>query len=172
MYLLFSLSRIFIYMCLGILVFLLGQAVIEYKFASAAKYFFISGGLFITVIGVLVAFGKDTKHLFCKKFQEFFLNKDSKTVLIFGLIVGILPCAPLISVLSYIGLVAKHWVDALLYSLFFGLGTFVSPLLILVIFSSAVTKAVMYKNNYSRIFNFVFGIIIIYLGVQLILRSF
>ena len=124
------------------------------------------------IIGVLIALGKNPDHKFCNKLQNFFLNKDAKTVIILGLIVGILPCAPLISVLSYVGLVSRHSLDALLYALFFGLGTLVSPLFLFVVFSSFITKSVVAKSNFYRIFNFIFGLIIVFLGFQLISRGF
>jgi len=170
-YLLFSLSRILIYMCLSLFIFLLGQAIINYALKPFSKYLFIFGGLFIIIIGLLITLGKNPEHKFCKKLQSFFLNKDAKTVIILGFVVGILPCAPLISVLSYVGLISRHSVDALLYALFFGLGTLVSPLFLFVIFSGFLTKFIVEKSNFYRIFNFVFGLIIIFLGIQLISRG-
>jgi len=171
-YLLFSLSRILIYMCLSLFIFLLGQAIVSYTLLPFSKYLFIFGGLFIIAIGLLIILGKNPEHKFCNKLQNFFLNKDSKTVIILGLIVGILPCAPLISVLSYVGLVSRHWLDALLYALFFGLGTLVSPLFLFVVFSGFITKSMVAKSNFYRIFNFIFGLIIVFLGIQLIIRGF
>jgi sulfite exporter TauE/SafE len=171
-YLLFSLSRILIYICVSLLIFLFGHAIINYSLASYSKYIFISGGLFIVIIGILIALGKNEEHRFCQRLQGFFLNKDAKTVVLLGLIVGILPCAPLISVLVYIGLVARTWFYALLCGLSFGLGTAISPLFILTIFSGFITKAFIDKNNFYRIFNLAFGLIIVFLGIRLISRSF
>jgi sulfite exporter TauE/SafE len=172
MYLLFSLSRIFIYVVFSLAIFLLGQFIIDSILSPISKYVFISAGTFIMIIGVLICLGKNPNHKFCQRLQNFFLRKDTKTVIILGLIVGILPCAPLISVLSYIGLVAKHWFDALLYGLFFGLGTAMSPLLLFVIFSGFITKAIVERNKFYRVFNIVFGMVIILLGLELASRSF
>jgi len=172
MYLIFSLSRIFIYIGLSLTIFLLGQFIIDSILSPISKYVYISAGAFIAIIGVLICLGKNSNHKFCEKLQSFFLRKDAKTIIILGLIVGILPCAPLISALSYIGLVAKHWIDALLYGLFFGIGTAVSPLLIFVIFSGFITKAIVERSKFYRVFNIIFGVVIIFLGLELASRSF
>jgi sulfite exporter TauE/SafE len=88
-----------------------------------------------------------------------------------GLIIGILPCAPLITVVSYIGLIAKHWFNTVIYSLSFGLGTVFSPLLVLLIFTGLIPKFIK-KERIYRIFNLACGLIIVFLGVQLIRRVF
>lgn len=170
-YLLFSLSRILIYVVFSLIIFLLGQVIINYTLLPFSKYLFISGGAFIAVIGALISLGKSSDHKLCKRLQSFFLDKDTKTVIIFGLIVGILPCAPLISVLSYVGMISKHWFEAVAIGLFFGLGTVVSPLFLFVLLSGFLTKSIIKKNNFYRIFNIICGLIIIFLGVQLVKRG-
>ncbi len=106
-YLLFSLSRVLVYIGLSLAIFLFGQAA-KYLLGAYVGYLFALGGLFIIIIGLLVMFGQDVNLKFCRKLQGFFLKKDAKTVIILGLIIGILPCAPFISIVSYIGLAAKH----------------------------------------------------------------
>lgn len=170
-YLLFSLSRILIYLVFSLVIFFLGQAIINYTFLPFSKYLFILGGVFIALIGILISLGKSSDHKLCKRLQSFFLNKDTKTVIILGLIVAILPCAPLISVLSYIGIISKHWFEAVLNGLFFGLGTVVSPLFLFVLLSGSLSKLIIDKNNFYRIFNIICGLIIIFLGVQLVKRG-
>ena len=172
MYLLFSLSRIFIYIGLSLAFFLLGHLLLDSVLSPISKYVYTFAGIFIVIIGVLICLGKNSNHKICERLQSFFLRKDAKTIIILGLIIGILPCAPLISALSYIGLVAKNWLDALLFGLFFGLGTAVSPVLIFIIFSGFITKEIVERNKFYRIFNIVCGVVIIFLGLELASRSF
>lgn len=171
-YLLFSLARISVYVGISLCVFLFGHALASYTLGNYSRYIYILGGLFIIIVGLLVMLGKDTEHRFCQRLEKFFLKKDTMTVIMLGLIVGVLPCAPLISVLSYVGLASKHWLDSILCGLFFGLGTLVSPLFILVIFSGFIGRVVRDKDKFYRIFNLICGLIIVFLGIQLIARSF
>lgn len=163
-YLLFSASRILVYIALSLVIFFFGRIIL----GAFARYFSLFGGLFIIIIGLLIMLGKNPNHKFCSKMQGFFLKRDSKTVIILGLVMGILPCAPLISVTSYIGLIAKDWTDGLLYALCFGLGTVASPLFVLVMAAGLLTKI---KPAVYRAFNFICGLIIVFLGLQLIRRA-
>jgi sulfite exporter TauE/SafE len=171
-YLLFSLSRVFVYALLGLSVFLSGQLISQHIFGSLSRYIFIFAGIFIMLVGLAVAFGKNPDYRFCQRLQGFFLKKDAKTIIVFGLIIAIIPCLPFISLLSYIGLVSKNWLDSLRYSLAFGAGTIVSPLFILSTLSGLIPKIITGNNKFYIIFNSICGLVIIFLGIQLIIRAF
>ncbi len=170
-YFLFSLSRVSVYALLGLSVFLSGQLASKYIFGNLWRYFFIAAGIFIMGIGLLMAIGKNLDYKLCAKLKKFFLKKDAKTVFIFGLIMGIMPCLPLVSVLSYLGLVSKTWLDSLAYSLFFGLGTIISPLFILVTLSGLIPRILMNKVKLHSIFNFICGLVIMFLGIRLFIKG-
>ena len=87
-----------------------------------------------------------------------------------GLIIGFLPCAPLLAVLSYIGLISFNWRQSVFYSLVFGIGTLISPLILLVLGAGAISKILLNKPKIYHIFRFICGLIIILFGLQLILR--
>lgn len=171
-YILFSLSRILVYIVLSLFIFLFGQIMSKYVLGSFSKYLFIFGGMFLVIIGILICFRKGIDNKFCQKLQKFFLKKDTKTVIMLGLIIGILPCTPLISVISYIGLVSKHWLNAISFGLSFGLGTIISPLFLLVLFAGLISRVVLNGNSPHYIFNFFCGLIIVFLGFQLMSRAF
>jgi len=171
-YLIFSLSRIFVYLILGLLVFLAGRFFTEQFLGGSSKYILIGGGIFIIIMGILVALGKRIEFKSWCRFQEKFLQRDKKSILLFGLITGFLPCAPLLVVLSYIALVSKTWWQGLFLTFSFGLGTLLSPLILLVIFASLLPKFfVNLKEFYMRIFSFVCGLIIIFLGANMVMRG-
>ena len=171
-YILFSLSRVSIYAILGLGVFFFGQLVSQYIFFSFSRYIFILGGIFIILTGLLVAMGKGLDYKFCRKAKGFLLKNDAKTIIIFGLLIGIMPCLPLISLLSYIGLVSKTWLDTLRYSLAFGLGTIISPLFVLVALTGLIPKIIMNNNRFYVIFNAICGLILCLLGLRLIMKAF
>ncbi len=124
------------------------------------------------IIGLLIAVGKNLDYKFCQRLQGFFLKKDAKTIILLGLIIGIIPCLPFISLLSYIGLVSKTWFDTLCYSLAFGAGTIISPLFILAMLTGIIPKIITGNNKFYIFFNSVCGLILSFLGLRLIMKAF
>jgi len=172
-YALFSLARILVYLVLGLLVFFLGTFVLDRLSGVFSKYILIIGGLFVVLMGVFTALGKRLEFRTWQFWQKKLIEQDKKSMVMLGLIIGFLPCAPLLAILSYIGLIAKHWFSSLLYSLAFGIGTFVSPLILLVMLAGLIPKFFLNKKEiYSRYFSFICGLIIIFLGLQLFRRAF
>ncbi|MCX5705572.1 MAG: sulfite exporter TauE/SafE family protein [Candidatus Omnitrophica bacterium] len=173
LYILFSAARIAVYVILSLCVFLVGRFVIMRFVADISRYLIVAGGVLILVIGVLVAMGKEKRFEFCGVLHKRLLEHDAKSVLMMGLVIGLLPCAPLIALFSYVGLVSKTWVQSLIYSLSFGLGTAVSPLILLVIFAGAMPKFLGASGQaVIRIVRYICATIIIILGLQLIWRGF
>ena len=117
--------------------------------------------------------GKKKEKGFCAVLCRRFLEKDKKSIIIFGLIIGLIPCAPLLAAFSYMGLISKDWFTSLTYSFFFGLGTLISPLLVLAGLAGVIPRILADKQAvYGRIFNFICGGILVLLGLQLIRRVF
>ena len=172
-YALFSCARISVYLALGISVYFLGRFFAGELLGVISKYVLILGGGFIICVGALLILGKDKETGACNALRKKFLEKDKKSIILFGLIIGFLPCAPLLAVFSYLGLISKNWVLALTYSFFFGLGTLISPLLVLAGLTGVIPRILADKRSvYLRIFNFFCGAILIFLGLQLIGRAF
>jgi len=183
-YVLFSLARICVYAALALAIFFLSRIAVEGLLRGFYKYVLILGGAFIITIGLFMAFAKRldfSRFLrdpvwagkFCRGLHKHILEHDAKSIVAVGLIIGLLPCAPLISILSYIGLISRTWNSSLLYALSFGIGTFVSPLILLVVIAGVVPRILLYKKeSYYRIFSLICGIVIVFLGIQLIRRAF
>lgn len=170
-YILFSSARIFTYVVLGILVFLFGRLALEGLLGSYYKYILILGGAFIMSLGLLMLLGKRLNFKPLQFLERNFLQRDKKSILAMGLIIGLLPCAPLLAILSYIGLISKTWADSLFYALVFGVGTFISPLILLTLLSGVISRLLKDKK-YCQVINFISGIVIVFLGMQLIIRAF
>ncbi len=170
-YLLFSLARVLAYLALGLLVFFLGKFVFE-KFGSLFRVILLSAGLIIILIGVLVSLGKSWEVFPCLFLRRHLLEQDKKSVFIFGLVTGLMPCGPLIVVFTYTGLISKNLLQNIGYISFFGLGTVISPLAALVVFAALIPKFLESKKQvYLNIFNIICGLIIIFLGAQVIRRG-
>jgi sulfite exporter TauE/SafE len=172
-YILFSLARIFVYLVLGLLVFLLGRLAVQGLMEHYSRYALILGGCFIFLIGLLIAGGGKFHFNPCRFLQKDFLENDKKSIVLLGLIIGFLPCLPLFAILTYVGFVSKTWLDSLLYSFYFGLGTFLSPLILLAGFAGVIPKFLSRgKVIYAKIFRIICGLIIMVLGIQLFMRVF
>lgn len=172
-YICFSAARIATYIILGLCVFFLGKFVLTRFIGEAAKYLLIAGGIFVTLIGALMVAGKSWDVPFCKFLQRHMIERDNKSVAIMGVVIGLLPCAPLVALFSYVGLISKTWMQSVMYSLSFGLGTVFSPLVLLVIISGLFPKLLAGKREtFSRALGVICGVIIIILGIQLIRRAF
>jgi sulfite exporter TauE/SafE len=139
---------------------------------EAVKYLFFTAGAIIILIGAVMIAGKGRGGAFCSFLHRHMLEDDKKSVIVMGIVIGLLPCAPLIALFSYIFLVSKTIAHSVLYSIAFGLGTAISPLLILVIFAGLVPKLTAARERFSRIVTIVSGSIIVIMGLQLLWRAF
>ncbi|MCM8795784.1 MAG: sulfite exporter TauE/SafE family protein [Candidatus Omnitrophica bacterium] len=158
-YVLFSSVRMLTYIILGLGIFFLGRIVLGRFLSAISKYIFIFGGGFIVLLGLFMASGRQGKY-------------DRKNIVIMGLVIGFLPCVPLIAIFTYIALVSKSWLQSLFYLFSFGIGTSISPLIFLVILTGLIPRLFEKKTSYVRIFNLVCGLIIVFLGFGLIRRAF
>jgi len=175
-YFLFSSARIAVYLVLGVAVFFLGRLIIEMQLARFSRYISVFFGIFLIIVGALTAWGNNLgqrqENGFCRFVHKNLLTRDKKNVILMGLITGLAPCAPLLALFAYLGLVSKTWVHALIYSFSFGLGTLLSPLLILSLLAGLIPNLLTgQKQVYSKILSFVCGLVIIFFGVQLIMRA-
>jgi sulfite exporter TauE/SafE len=172
-YVLFSLSRISAYLLISLAIFFLGRVVLERALRDYSGIVYFLGGGFIIFIGIIMALGRSIRLAHSQFLEKKFLQKDFKSIVVFGLVIGFLPCAPLLAVFSYSGLIAKSGLQSLLYTLSFGLGTIISPLLLLTALAGFLSRFIFDKKAiYARIFNLACALIIIILGVQLIMRGF
>lgn len=170
-YTLFSLTRIIAYLLFSLLIFVFGRALIDLGPCYFAGCVHVIGGMFIIFIGAIIILGRIEEHKICEKIQRLFLSKDKKTVIMLGLITGLLPCAPLLSVFSYIGLISKYWPDSLIYGLSFGMGTLFSPLLAAALLAGMFSKVIYNKSGFKRIINIACGSMLVILGVQLVRKA-
>lgn len=160
----FSVGRILAYLVLGILATFLGSAIHEIL-AGKTEIILRSGGLIISSIGLIIVSGIGAKSSLCPGWCKELAGKGFLGTILLGLVVGFLPCMPLLGVLTYIAVTSRNLLDGLLYALFFGLGVLISPLFLLGPLASALSQLIA-KN---RILNWVFprlcGIIMVIIGI-------
>jgi sulfite exporter TauE/SafE len=170
--LLFSLGRVMVYGCLAAAVSFGYQMGEEFLGSGFYRVAYLGAGAFIAFTGLLLCAGKGMPQRLACRMRELFLVRDKKTVFLFGIALGLLPCYPLISVLSYIGLAAGGIVQGVLLGLVFGLGSALSPLLFLSAFAGLIPKALSRWQRLYQAFNFACGAVVFLLGVQLMRKAF
>ncbi len=123
------------------------------------------------MLGLLMFLGKEINSNLCSFLYKHILEKDKKSIIALGLAAGFLPCAPLITMFVYGGLVSRNIFENLAYTASFGVGTAISPLVILAALAGLLPSFV--RGGYiMKLFNIICGLIIIVLGLQLIRGAF
>ncbi|MFH1715203.1 MAG: sulfite exporter TauE/SafE family protein [Elusimicrobiota bacterium] len=163
----FSFGRITAYIALGAIAGFSGQLLSTIVFISDVKYRIeVGGGIFIVFLGLTIILGGLTRWKVC----DFIHRWDHGSIFVAGVLKGLLPCAPLVAVLSYLVLNAKNEIIGGLGAAAFGLGTLLSPFLILAGISGYVTKYIVNEKIYGFIQR-ICGSIVIYLGIKTIISG-
>jgi hypothetical protein len=169
----FSVSRFFITVLLGFLAGIAGAGLFRrFYFDMPGNIIWMLGGSFIFLLGVLVFSGKKSNISLCRILNESMIEKDTKSLITLGILIGIIPCAPLIGIFSYITMISEHLTDGIFLSASFGLGTALSPLLIASLLAGAIPSLKVLKGQKSlAIFKKICGLILMALGLHIIIKS-
>lgn len=168
--LIFSLSRAIIYVLLGLLAGSLGKMLTT----SLDKYslaIYITGGTFISLSGILILLGKNPNLHLCQILRKYTVEDNTRNTIILGIIIGLLPCTPLLGILVYISLISKDLWQGALLGLSFGVGTMISPLIIFGILVSSLPKIIIKSPKTLDIFKKACGFLLFLFGVQLIVSQ-
>ena len=172
--LIFSVSRLFAYSFLGFI------SVLFYRFVfgligEKGAYLQFALGVLIAIMGLFYLLNINQKLILsnplCSFLRAKIVEKSRLNMVLFGLLVGFSPCAPLLAVLAYIAAIANDPLWGLLGGFSFGLGTLITPLIPL----GAMAGLIVDKMRKSPILlagvRFLSAAILIYFGARLILSS-
>jgi sulfite exporter TauE/SafE len=151
----FSLGRVISYIALGALAGLMGRTL---DFYLPQKYL----GIFFVILGIAVFFNIHGKCIMKSRFKI----TSNSMALVTGIIYGAGPCPPLIALLG-LAVVSKSAIIGALMGLVFGLGTIVSPLIILGLFSGWFAK----HKEFKQVIPYVSGLFLALLGLGYLLFS-
>lgn len=169
--LVFSFSRFCAHIAMGLLAFTVGKTLLT-VFSGYAGEFYLVFGLVIIVFGIMVLMGK--RHLW----QMFLPRKEegeeqpkgNKDLIIMGVLMAVFPCVPRLAVLTYIALEAATFRQGLLYSAAFGLGEFLSPVILLGVLVNFLP--LIFTRKTRVFFRAVCGIVMIVLGLNFVIKFF
>jgi len=167
----FSISRLFAYSLLGFL------SVVFYRFVfgligSKGIHLQLILGILIILLGLFYLFNINQNFILSNPLCNFLrleLARKSKfNMILFGLLVGFSPCAPLLAILTYIAATAKDSLWGLLGGFSFGLGTLVTPLIPLGTMTGFIVDKIRKSSTVFMTVRFLSAAILIYFGVRLI----
>ena len=151
----FSIGRVISYITLGFLAGFMGR---NLDFYLPQRYL----GIFFILLGVAVFFNIHGKCIMKSRFKI----TSNSMALITGIVYGAGPCPPLIALLGLAVLSQSAWIGALM-GLVFGLGTIISPLIILGLFSGWFAK----QKEFKQVIPYVSGVFLALLGLGYLLFS-
>jgi cytochrome c biogenesis protein CcdA len=131
----------------------------------------LTGG-FVVFLGFMVFFNAHGRFRLCNHSSPCGIRHDTKGLIVLGLLIGALPCVPLLGVLTYISMVSTHYMHGILMGAAFGLGVIVSPLIFGSMIAGAITGFRIFQNTkFVSIFQRICGIILISLGLHIIVNT-
>jgi len=169
----FSISRLFAYSLLGFL------SVVFYRFifsllGSKGIYLHLILGILIILIGLFYLLNINQNFILsnplCALLRAKVVGKSKFNMVLFGLLVGFSPCAPLLAVLTYIAATAKDSLWGLLGGFSFGLGTLLTPLILLGTLAGFIIDKIKKFPRAILTIRALSAAILIYFGVRLILN--
>jgi len=174
----FSFTRFFVHLFLGLLATVFGRFLII-SFSKFSKFFYLFFGLIVLISGISILLRR--RHFFAFFLPKMNLRGKNRDLLVFGVLMALYPCAPRLGVLAYIAMEAKNIVTGLIYAFAFGLGEFISPILMFGILFTLIPKylfreTVKVSRNLTDklciVFNYFCAFLLIFLGLRLLSKFF
>jgi len=133
---------------------------------AVSRVMYLILAVFMLVLGILIILDKGFENPMCKNL----LKRSAGSIFIAGFIVGIIPCLPLITILTYIAFAAKNNIlVGVLYGALLGIGGAFTPI-VLSLVVSLVPSRVLKREKIIRIFQLLCGIALIIFGVYFLLQ--
>jgi len=166
----FSTGRLLAYILLGFLVVAFIGFFRQFIHAETRVLFNSIAGIISVFLGCLIVLSRNKSSWSCKFLDGFFGRSN---IFLLGFVMGVIPCFPLTILLFEIGIMSKNVLMGMFYAFFFGLGTFVSTMLILGSFSgifSGFLNKILKSEKSKLVLRVVCAILLIALGVKLLFR--
>lgn len=167
-YLVFSLFKIISYMILGLICALGVQIIHNPAFGGYQRHIYTALGIFIILIAITTFFFSEKG---IGKICAWMHKGNIKNVGVLGFLMGLSPCLPLLGILNYIVIISQNAFDAVFYSFIFGIGTVMSPLLILVVLSAKLANKFSQNNKIKILLRIICALMLLFLGTKITLQT-
>lgn len=167
----FLAGRLIAYLMLGFFAGLSGAILRKFTSSNFSLFFRPLAGAVTILFAILVLLNKENQECACPSQHTRIFNFGG--VFIFGFLIGLSPCAPLLALLFDITLISKNALDGMFYALSFGIGTFLSGLITIGIIAGLLTRvpaALIKSKSANIIFKVICAVLLFVLGLSLIFR--
>ena len=165
-------GRLLAYVVLGFLAAVSGVILRQFTDSYFSFYLKPAAGVISIAFGVYIFFSRQGKEKTCQNRAYKILNSGG--FFVFGFVVGISPCPPLMGLLLEITLISKTFLQGAIYGLMFGLGTFFSGFILAAGLSGALSwfpKKIGRRPVANTIFKGISALILILFGIIFILSA-
>ena len=167
--LIFSLTRLAVYVVLGALSGLIGAFMLAIFLGTPFAYHVWTAGAFIIIsLGILIILGRGFNLGFCRGICGHTLDNSVPSMVFLGLLIGFSPCLPLIAVMIEIALFSGNMLVGGIYGFTFGIGTVLSPLLIIGALTPVLPAGILRSDRAVRIFSIICGALLIIVGLYVL----
>ncbi|MBN3038208.1 MAG: sulfite exporter TauE/SafE family protein [Candidatus Omnitrophica bacterium] len=167
----FSLARIIPYIILSVISVSIGQYLIK-RFYQTQESLIIQlcTSVFIVFLGLMIIIGRAPHFNFCAAFLKKFNSGNGLwQMAVLGFLIGSAPCVPLFGVLLYITFNAQSLSQGALFGLVFGIGTLVSPLMLIGPLAAGLPQILKDRPAVYMMFSRICGLILMYLGINMLI---
>ncbi len=169
-YLVFCGVRLSVYLSFGAGAGMLGAWVVHRFLESGSlAVLYAAFGAFLVLLGLFFILEDLVPHRWRASLTCCHEGRgDLRNIAVFALIVSLAPCAPLLAMFGYVALVSDAWYKGIVYMGAFGLGTVISPLILLVFLTGWFGSWLQKHRVVLRAVRVTSGLIFILLGGWLI----
>jgi len=155
------------FIILGLLASMAGRLLLDWLIGVTSISFALGGALIIS-LGVLIIVSHQTRNPFCKiagKIKGVFTPGD---LVLLGLVMAFLPCAPHLVLLGFVALSATSVFQGMALAAAFGIGASISPLILGAV-SGELSRITFSQGWITAVFRIFCGGLIIAVGLQLLI---
>ncbi len=165
-------GRLSAYIFLGALAGASGGLIDRVLGSAGISYLKLFAGITIVILGLFIMLGAAPTMRFCEVMRKSKFVKGS--LFLVGVVIGLVPCLPLLSVVFEITLISKSLFQGAFYALFFGLGTSLASFILIGPSASLLghfTSKTVKAPKAQGLLRFACGFLIIAFGIHF-LRTF
>lgn len=169
----FLTGRLAAYLILGCLAGASAALLKGFIGSQGASFFRPIGGAVSVLFGVMMLVKRRMSSCRCPS-GSFNKAYSFGGLFILGFMLGITPCGPLVALLSEITLISRNVLDGMSYALSFGLGTFLSGLIVVGCFTGIIAQVperILRSERANFIFRAVCAVLLMLFGVSLIIMG-
>lgn len=155
------------FIILGLLASMAGRLLLDWL-TGAQRILFTLGGVLIISLGVLIIVSQQPRNPFCRIAGKIKRISTPGDLIVIGLAMAFLPCAPHLVLLGFVALTTTSIFQGMALAAAFGIGASISPLILGAV-SGELSRITLSRGWITAAFRIFCGGLIIAVGLQLLI---